>query len=315
MGERIRVGVVGARGYVGRELIAVLLRHPGFEIAFVSSSTQAGMPLREVVAGAPEALRFEALDEEAVAKKGADAIVLALPNDVSNAHVQAIEAARPDTLIVDLSADHRCDDAWVYGLPELFRDKIAGHRRIANPGCYATAAALSLAPVAAILDGPAQVFGVSGYSGAGTKPSPRNDVEALRDNIMPYSLMGHLHEREVQRHVAPMHLLPHVASFFRGITLTVSMRFNEPLTTAALRARYQDRYAGEPLIDFRDDIPLVRDIAGKYGVALGGVVADEAGRRGVVVATIDNLLKGAASQAVQNMNLAFGLPERVGIES
>src|SRR6185369_8500582 len=130
--------------------------------------------------------------------------------------------------------DHRFHDGWAYGLPELQRAKIAGAKRIANPGCYATAAGLVVAPIASRLSGLAQCFGVSGYSGAGTTPSPRNDVAALRDNLMPYQLVGHLHEREVSRHVAPVRFVPHVAPFFRGITVTASLALREPLSQGQL---------------------------------------------------------------------------------
>ena len=213
-----------------------------------------------------------------------------------------------------MSADHRFDEAWVYGLPELFRSKIAGAKRIANPGCYATAAALVVGPMATLIERPAQAFGVSGYSGAGTAPSPRNDVEALRDNLMPYALTGHLHEREVTRHVGPVYLMPHVAAFFRGITMTVSLDLREPLSQEALQAVYERAYAGEPMVKITREIPLVRDAASLPGATIGGFAVDEARRRAVVVSTLDNLLKGAASQAVQNLNLAFGFTELEGID-
>src|SRR4029079_689307 len=146
---------------------------------------------------------------EDVAGEKLDAYVLALPNGASGAYVEAIAAARPDLVIVDLSADHRFTSSWVYGQPERKRAEIRGARHIANPGCYATAMQLALAPLVPLLEGPANVFGVSGYSGAGTTPSPRNDPEALRDNLMPYALVGHMHEREVTRHVGPVCLMPH----------------------------------------------------------------------------------------------------------
>jgi N-acetyl-gamma-glutamyl-phosphate reductase len=305
---KARVGLVGARGHVGQELISILRRHAHVEVAFVSSRTQPGAPVPGLD------LRFEDLDAEAVASKGADAVVLALPNDLSRPVVAAIDAARPGSVIVDVSADHRFDDAWVYGLPERFRKSIAGATRIANPGCYATAAALAVGPVASLLERPAQAFGVSGYSGAGTTPSPRNDVEALRDNLMPYALVGHLHEREVTRHVGPVCLMPHVAAFFRGISMTVSIDLREPLSQEALRAVYERAYEGEPLVKITDEIPLVRDAVSQPGATIGGFAVDEARRRAVVVVTLDNLLKGAASQAVQNLNLALGFPELEGID-
>jgi N-acetyl-gamma-glutamyl-phosphate reductase common form len=314
-GGKATIGLVGARGYAGQELLAILLRHPGFEIVFLSSRSQAGEPLSKYIPGAPGPLHFEDLSPEAIARRGASAAVLALPNDLSSPVVAAVEASCPEAVLVDLSADHRFDERWVYGLPEINREAIAGAKRIANPGCYATAAALAIRPVASLLSGPAHAFGVSGYSGAGTTPSPRNDVNALRDNLMPYSLVGHTHEREVSRHAGPVYFTPHVAPFFRGITMTVSMVFHEPLDREALSRRYRDAYGAEPLIQIQDEIPLVRDIAGRPGAVLGGIAADPERRHGVVIATLDNLLKGAASQAAQNLNLAFGFPELEGIDT
>jgi N-acetyl-gamma-glutamyl-phosphate reductase len=315
--DRATLGLVGARGYVGRELVALLARHPRLSLAFVASRTHAGQPVAEHLAGAPDGLLFEEIGPDRVANRGADAVVLALSNDLAAPYVAALDRARPGTVVVDVSADHRCDDAWAYGLPEINRARLRGATRIANPGCYATAAALVVAPLAAatLLAAPAQAFGVSGYSGAGATPSPRNDVEALRDNLMPYSLVGHGHEREVNRHAGPVCLMPHVAPFFRGITMTVSLSLSQPLTAASLKALYERAYAGEPLVRVSDDIPLVRDAANLPHATIGGFAVDPSGRHAVVVATLDNLLKGAASQAVQNLNLAFGFPELTGIAS
>jgi N-acetyl-gamma-glutamyl-phosphate reductase common form len=313
MNDRIRIGLVGARGYVGREIVSILARHPGAEIAFVASRTQAGQPVAEHLPGAPAGLVFEDLGPAQVAAKDAHAVVLALANDQAKPYVAALDGARPATVIVDVSADHRFHDRWIYGLTELHRVALGRARRIANPGCYATAIALALAPIAQDLDEPAHAFGVSGYSGAGATPSPRNDVELLRDNLIPYSLIGHVHEREVSRHVAPVHFVPHVAPFFRGITMTVSFALREAVPLASLRKTYEDYYADAPLVAVTDAIPLVRDAAGKPTATIGGLTLDPAGRRGVVVSTLDNLLKGAASQAVQNLNLALGLPELTGI--
>ena len=131
---------------------------------------------------------------------------------------------RSETVIVDLSADHRFDDAWYYGLPELTRHAIAANARISNPGCYATAMQLAIAPLTDQLAGPPQCFGVSGYSGAGTTPSDKNNPDKLRDNLMPYALVDHVHEREVSRQLGmPVEFMPHVAPHFRGITMTVNL--------------------------------------------------------------------------------------------
>jgi N-acetyl-gamma-glutamyl-phosphate reductase len=312
--EKLTIGLVGARGYVGKELMAILARHPRLDVAFVISRSHAGQPVGEHLAGVAGGLLFEDLGPEAVAQKGVDAVVLALANDHAAPYVAALDRLAPATVIVDVSADHRFDDAWAYGLPEIGRDRLRGARRVANPGCYATATALSLAPVADLLEGPAHAFGVSGYSGAGATPSPRNDIEALRDNLIPYGLVGHTHEREVARHVAPVCFMPHVASFFRGLTMTVSLPLREPIERQALKERYVAAYGAEPLVTITDDVPLVRAAVHRPHATIGGFAVEPARRRAVVVATLDNLLKGAASQAVQNLNLALGFPELSGLE-
>ncbi len=309
------LGIVGARGYVGQELLAILARHPRFEVAFIASRSHAGRPVEEHMKGAPAGLVFSEADPAAIAARRADAVVLALSNEQSPPYVTALDEARKDTVIVDVSGDHRLDDAWVYGLPEIHRARLHGASRIANPGCYATAAALVIAPLgAALLEGPAQAFGVSGYSGAGATPSPRNDVEVLRDNLMPYRLIGHEHEREVRHHAGPVFLLPHVAPFFRGITMTVSLQLARAFTVEELRAVYDRAYQGEPLVRVTGEIPLVRDARDRPHATIGGFAVDPSGRHAVVVCTLDNLLKGAASQAVQNLNLAFGFPELTGLD-
>src|SRR5262249_33979707 len=146
-------------------------------------------------------LRYESLDADAVAARRADAIVLALPNGKAAPYVTAIDKAAPQTVIVDVSADYRFDNAWYYGLPELNRAKFDSQRRISNPGCYATAMQLAIAPLKDRLASPPACFGVSGYSGAGTTPSDKNDPDKLRDNLIPYALVDHTHEREVTRHL------------------------------------------------------------------------------------------------------------------
>lgn len=302
--RRATLGVVGSRGYVGRELVALANRHPGLEVALEVSQRDGKSP-----------------DE--VASSALDAYVLALPNGASEAYVTAIGLARPDAVIVDLGADHRFEsffaahrepDAWVYGQPERLRATLRGARRIANPGCYATATQLALAPFVELLDGPPSVFGVSGYSGAGTTPSPKNDPEVLRDNLLPYALTGHVHEREVAHQLGiRLFFMPHVAPFFSGITVTASMALKEPHDPAELQARLTQAYQGEPMVRVKKEAPLVRDIAGKHHVEIGGLDLSKDGKHLVLVATIDNLLGGAATQALRNLNLALGYPELQGV--
>src|SRR5690606_4298818 len=249
-----------------------------------------------------------------LASHAVDACVLALPNGHAAACVDSFAAAGADPVIVDLSADHRFDDDWYYGLPELTRDRYEGQRRIANPGCYASAMQFAIAPVRDLVEGPVQCFGVSGYSGAGTTPSDRNNADKLRDNLMPYALVDHLHEREVSRRSGlAVEFMPHVAPHFRGLTVTANLHLREPVTIGAVRELYAGRYAGEPLLRVDDAAPWVSRIAGRHGAEVGGFTLSDDGRRLVVIATLDNLLKGAATQAMQNLNLAFGFPETEGI--
>lgn len=311
--DSISVGIVGARGHTGAELIRLVERHPAMALAFVSSRELAGRAVADHNPGFRGALRYESLDPEGAAGRNADAVVLALPNGKAAPFVAALDAGDRDTVIVDLSADHRFDEAWHYGLPELAGETGRGRKRIANPGCYATAMQLAIAPMLGLLEGPAQCFGVSGYSGAGTSPSDRNDPDKLRDNLMPYALAGHLHEREVTRHLHPVEFMPHVAPHFRGLTVTANLHLREPMTPGAVRARYLDRYVDEPLVEVVDEAPWVSRIAGRHGAEVGGFALSDDGRRLVAVATLDNLLKGAATQALQNLNLAFGFDELQGI--
>lgn len=319
----LRLGIVGARGHTGAELIRLVANHPRFELAYVSSRALAGQRVADHVDAYGGEVRYSAPAHEDLPALGAGAVVLALPNGHAAACVAAFDAAlaagadpaTADPVIVDLSADYRFDDGWYYGLPELTRGAYAGQRRIANPGCYATAMQLAIAPMLDALEGPVQCFGVSGYSGAGTTPSDRNDPDKLRDNLMPYALTGHVHEREVTRRLGhPVEFMPHVAPHFRGITLTANLHLAQPFALDEVQARYRARYAGEPLVRVVEgEAPWVSRIAGAHHVEVGGFTLSADGRRLVVVATEDNLLKGAATQAVQNLNLAFGLDEFAGI--
>jgi N-acetyl-gamma-glutamyl-phosphate reductase len=312
--DSISLGLVGARGHVGAELIRLVAGHPRFELAFVSSRERAGQRLAEHEPAYSGELRYVNLDAEAAAGQGADALVLALPNGMAAPFVAALGAQAPDTVVVDLSADYRFDERWHYGLPELTRAHARGKRRISNPGCYATAMQVAVAPMVGVLDGPVQCFGVSGYSGAGTSPSDKNNPDKLHDNLMPYSLTGHVHEREVTRQLGhPVEFMPHVAAFFRGITLTANLHLSRPFDLDEVRGRYYAAYGGEPLVEVTGDAPWVSRIAGRHHAEVGGFTLSADGRRLVVVSTLDNLLKGAATQALQNLNLAFGLPETMGI--
>jgi N-acetyl-gamma-glutamyl-phosphate reductase / acetylglutamate kinase len=213
--------LIGARGYTGQALIELLNKHPNMDLRHVSSRELKGKKLEGYT---KRNITYENLSPEDVkrmADKGeVDCWVMALPNGVCKPFVDAInDSAKPDALIVDLSADYRFDDTWTYGLPETVdRRKLADAKRIANPGCYATAAQLGIAPLLKFIGGQPTVFGVSGYSGAGTKPSPKNDVKNLENNLIPYSLVDHVHEKEISRQLGTeVAFIPHVAVWFQGI--------------------------------------------------------------------------------------------------
>jgi N-acetyl-gamma-glutamyl-phosphate reductase len=309
-----RIGIVGARGHTGAELIRLIASHPALELAFVSSRELDGKRVGEHCDAYTGDLRYENTDPAGAAEKRADVVILALPNGKAAPYVQAIEASAPQALILDLSADYRFDKNWYYGLPELTRDAWRGQRRISNPGCYATAMQLSIAPLKGLLAAPPVCFGVSGYSGAGTTPSDKNDPDKLRDNLMPYALTGHTHEKEASFQLGlPVEFMPHVAPHFRGLTVTTNLYLNGSMNREEVVARFKKAYAGESLVRIVDDAPWVSRIAHKHHAEIGGFAMSADGRRVVVVATLDNLLKGAATQAMQNINLALDLDELTGI--
>ncbi|KAK9467593.1 Aspartate/glutamate/uridylate kinase [Lipomyces arxii] len=311
-----KIALIGARGYTGQALIELINNHAYLEIAHVSSRELNG---KDVEGYTKSAVKYENLQVEDVIrleKEGSvDVWIMALPNGICKPFVDAIIAAEGSGAIVDLSADYRFDNTWAYGLPELYdRMAISQAKTVANPGCYATGSQLTIAPLAPYIDGQPNIFGVSGYSGAGTKPSPKNDLKVLSDNLIPYALTDHIHEREISTHLGlPVSFMPHVGQWFQGITLTVSVPLSKKLTARDLKTIYEEKYADEPLISVGSEIPLVKDIYGKHGVSIGGFSSHSAQPRAVVVATIDNLLKGAATQCVQNINLIRGYDEFEGI--
>lgn len=319
-----RVALIGARGYAGRALIDLINVHPYLELTHVGSRELAG---QELVGYNKAKIVYQDLrveDVKVLEERGdVDVWVMALPNGVCGPYVETISHANSahKSVIVDLSADYRFDESgeWVYGLPETVdRKKIQAATKISNPGCYATACNIAIEPLLKYIPEGEQpsAFAVSGYSGAGTKPSPKNDVNRLQDNLLPYSLTDHIHEREVSRQLGvQIAFTPHVAQWFQGITHTISVPLDPKhgLTARDIRTMYQDRYAGEKLVHVTGEAPLVKDISGKHGVVVGGFGVSSRADRVVIVVTIDNLLKGAATQLLQNVNLAVGYGEFEGI--
>ncbi|KAJ2356133.1 hypothetical protein GGF43_002265 [Coemansia sp. RSA 2618] len=352
-GSPLRVGLIGARGFTGRELINLIDGHPRFELAYVSSRELAGKPVPNYSKAQLDHVNLSAQEVGDLAKAGRQAVdvwIMALPNNVAAPFVAAIDSAtaqlsaEQQPVVVDLSADYRFDATgrWAYGLPELHRSKLVNSTtgRIANPGCYATGSQLGIAPLLPFLD-PTRlpsVFGVSGYSGAGTKPSPKNDPAFLQDNLIPYAPVNHIHEREIghslTRAAKPeypfnagnplrVQFTPHVAPFFQGIGLTLHVPLRQSMTVKDMAEIFKEFYQGERLVHVAESAPLVRDNAGKHYAVVGGFAvpphsegagsAELADRRAVLNVTLDNLLKGAATQAIQNMNIAVGIDEYTGI--
>jgi N-acetyl-gamma-glutamyl-phosphate reductase/acetylglutamate kinase len=305
-----KVALIGARGYTGQALINLLNSHPNMDLRHVSSRELAGQKLKGYE---KRDITYENLSPEDVRRmeeKGEiDCWVMALPNGVCKPFVDAVNEGKgpQNSVIVDLSADYRFDNKWTYGLPELVnRSDIAKATRISNPGCYATAAQLGIAPLVPFLGGQPTVFGVSGYSGAGTKPSPKNDIENLTGNIIPYSLTDHIHEREISSQLGvDVAFVPHVAVWFQGIHHTISIPLSKTMTSREIRQLYQERYAGERLVKVIGEPPSVKAIGGKHGVEIGGFGVHSSGKRVVVCATIDNLLKGAATQCLRKFTSNF----------
>ncbi|KAJ3194476.1 hypothetical protein HK101_002635 [Irineochytrium annulatum] len=320
----VNVGIIGARGHTGQELIKLIDNHPQLNLTHVSSRELAGKPVDYYKSSQVTYSNLSPADLPA--QKDVGVWVLALPNKLAKPYVQALDQSAPEAVVVDLSADHRFIPAWAYGLPELYdgRNRISKSTRISNPGCYATASQLALAPLAerGLLGACApSIFGVSGYSGAGTTPSPKNDLAVLSDNLLPYSLTGHIHEKEISHHLSSIGnavnvaFVPHVGQFFRGITVTLNVPLADHAAGKDIRSLFANYYRGDRLVRVlqEGDIPEVKAISGRHGVEIGGFKVDPDNARVVIVATIDNLLKGAATQALQNINIALKFEEYAGI--
>ncbi len=328
--QQVSLGIIGVRGYVGKELLALISNHPQIQTKWLSSRQLAGQKASSIFEDAvlkSGDLDFdiESLSAGEVAKKDTDIIVLALPNGLAEPYVQAIEASGNCKLIIDLSADYRFPEPgdgnnWIYSVPELDHQDLEKAKssqliKISNPGCYATAMLLGLAPIMELLSSRPHCFGVSGYSGAGTTPSPNNDPDNLKDNLIGYKLLEHLHEKEVSLRLQnPVSFTPHVAAFFRGINMTIQVELKEPLNNSELLKRYQDYYSNAPLVNCQSGIPVVKEVINTAGCMIGGFTVSTDGKRATFVSCLDNLMKGAASQALQNINIALGLDPLLSVE-
>ncbi|KAG6908293.1 hypothetical protein DXG01_005394 [Tephrocybe rancida] len=335
-----RVGLIGARGYTGQALTTLLSGHPHIDLTHVSSRQLAGYPLKGYTKSAIDYTNLSHEDVEQMEKSGeVDAWIMALPNGVCKPFVDAVDrgaAGRQGdkSVIVDLSADYRFEKGWTYGLPELYgRESVRASKRISNPGCYATSAQMLIAPLINHVAGLPTFFGLSGYSGAGTLPAtdpdgrpttlPKVTPESLKHGVKPYSLTDHIHEREAGFHLSELlpsgatplkvAFIPAVAPWFSGIISTVSIPLNGKLTAREVIALFEEKYSGDKLVRIIKEVPQLPDIENKHTWTVGGFQVHSEGNRVVIVGGLDNLLKGAATQCVQNLNLALGYNEYAGI--
>ncbi len=338
----IKVAVAGATGYTGSELLRILLNHPGVEIVRITSEQSAGARLDAVFPQFRQLLQltYESLEPAAVAR-GVDVVFLALP------HTHSMKVAAPivasGARVIDLSADFRLKQpehyrTWyqidhaasallataVYGLPELHRQAVTGAQLLANPGCYPTAAILGLAPL--VQDRRIEMKGVvidakSGVTGAGKTPRAHLHFPEANESLMAYRVAAHQHTPEIEQELALLagtelrvNFTPHLIPMNRGVFCTAYATLREPATTAALIDLYAAFYKAKPFIRVlpADTYPSTRHVRGTNYCDIGLKVDERTGTV-IVLSAIDNLVKGAAGQAVQNMNLMMGLEEETGL--
>lgn len=342
----VKVGVMGATGYTGLELLTILARHPATEVAWLTSENSAGQRFGDVFP-VPPFLGDEALVRaEDADLAGVDVVFCCLPHVAAQGPVAA--ARRAGARVVDLSADYRIHDAaayqaWyghahtepdalaeaVYGLPELHREEIGHTNLVANPGCYPTSIILGLAPLArrGWLRGSVIADSKSGVSGAGRSLSLKTHFVEANENLSPYSIgRTHRHLAEMEQELGelagaggdapPLQIVfaPHLLPVNRGILSTVYVHLPEGVTEAQVRAAYQEAYAGEPFVHLlkAGQVATLAHAVRTNFCALGLTFVPGTTLL-IVTAAIDNLVKGASGQAVQNMNIMLGCDEKMGL--
>lgn len=329
-----QVGIIGASGFTGAELLRLAAQHPDLDVRVATGDTQAGTRVAELypsLAAAYPDLVFEPYDAGEVA--GLDLVFLGLPHGASQAIVPEI-VGKVDH-VVDLAADFRLHDPalypqwygeahtapelladFAYGLPELFRDDIRAARNVAVPGCYPTAASLPLAPL--VRTGLVETTGIivdaaSGVSGAGRPPKPTTTFCAVDEDFTAYGLLDHRHTPEIEQVTgASVLFTPHLAPMNRGILATCYARPTGATSTAALLDALRDAYAGEPFVVVIDGSPSTKATLGSNCAHLTARFDERTGWI-VAIAAIDNITKGASGQAVQCANLLLDLPEVTGL--
>ena len=334
----VLVAIIGASGYTGVESIEIILRHPQAEVTYLTALPDECGHVADTFGQLRGRLdmMIEPLDLAKLAKM-ADVALCCLPHKVSMSFVPKLLAA--GVKVIDFSADYRISDVAVYekyyqphtdtenlvhavyGLPELFRSEIKGAKLVANPGCYPTGASLALAPVlknGLIKTSGIVVSSVTGVSGGGKNPSPNFHFPYMNENIYPYGIGVHRHMPEIEQVVSsiagkPVELLfqPHVGPFDRGILTSTYSDPTKEITPKEILELYKDFYKDEPFVQVLDKAPAVKNVAKSNYCHVFPTVAKG---KVVIFSAIDNLIKGASGQAIQNMNILFDLPETMGLE-
>jgi len=318
----IRVGIIGGAGYTGGEAIRILLNHPGVQIVYVHSKSQAGKPLSNThtdLVGETEMLFTGELDKEV------DVVILCVGHGEAKAFL-AEHSFKAGTKIIDLSQDYRLKgsagyngEAFVYGLPELNRTEIKKANYIANPGCFATALQLGLLPLAkAGMLGDIYTTGITGSTGAGQSLAASSHFSWRANNIQSYKTLTHQHLAEVKESLAQaagksvetkINFVPWRGDFTRGIFVSQQMECNTPLDE--LIAMYKDYYAEHPFVVVSKDPIHLKQVVNTNKCF---IQIEKADGQVVIHSAIDNLLKGASGQAVQNLNIMCGLEETTGLK-
>lgn len=335
----IKVGIVGGTGYTGVELLRLLAGHPEVELTAITSRKEAGMPVADMFPSLRGRVGLKFVEPSEAGLKSCDVVFFATPNGIAMQETRALLEA--GVRVIDLAADFRIKDVavwekWygmqhacpdliaeaVYGLPELNREKIKSARLVANPGCYPTAAQLGFLPLLEV--GCADVSYLvadckSGVSGAGRKAEVHTLFSEAADNFKAYAVSGHRHLPEIRQGLEMMAaksvgltFVPHLTPLIRGIHATLYIRLESDVD---LQGLYEKRYANEYFVDVlpSGSHPETRSVRGSNLCRIA-VHRPQSGNVAVVLSVIDNLTKGAAGQAVQNMNIMFGLTENIGLQ-
>jgi len=293
----IKAGIIGGSGLVGQSILRILLKHKGVIVNQVVSESHAGKKVSNVFPDIRCALDFSPMSIDSLNQN--DVVFIAIPHTKAASLLPQLKCK-----VVDMTADHRL--THTYGLPEVFKADIAKAKIIANPGCYATACILATYPIKKHIQ--YAVFDcISGYSGGGV-----NHGYDYMENIIAYKLTDHFHIKEMVKVLGfDLSFTPHVVNAFNGIMCTAHITFDIPLDVSGLKREYKKFY-GRANTMVVDGIPCTKEVVGTPLCKIGGF-AQEKQNRLVVVSVIDNLMKGAASQAVENMNIMFGLDQTEGL--